>query len=147
MYERYAKSARRVIFHARDEAKRRGSPYIESEHLLLGVLRENDTVPTLLGGATHAVSEFRKKIEGIRSVGETVTEPVEVPLSADSKSILILAAEEAGALDHDKVCLAHFLLAILGVEKSTAAEILLSGRNGLGAAREGHSEPAAGRWA
>jgi len=61
MFERYTQSARRVIFHAREEAMRHGSPYIESEHLLLGVLRENDTLPTLLCGATQAVSEFRRK--------------------------------------------------------------------------------------
>jgi len=127
MFERYTQSARRVIFHAREEAMRHGSPYIESEHLLLGVLRENDTVPTLLGGATQAVSEFRRKIERIRPVGQPVTGPVEVPLSADSKRILILAAEEAGTLDHNKICLAHFLLGMLRVEKSTAAEILFSG--------------------
>jgi ATP-dependent Clp protease ATP-binding subunit ClpC len=145
MFERYTQSARRVIFHARDEAMRHGSPCIESEHLLLGVLRENDTVPTLLGATTHALSEFQKKIERIGSVGQPVTGPVEVPLSADSKRILILAAEEAGTLDHDKICLAHFLLGMLRVEKSTAAEILLSG----GATTWGLREKAAQnmRWA
>ena len=78
MFERYTQRARRVIFHAREEVMRDGSPYIESEHLLLGVLRENGIVPTLLGGATQAVSEFRRKIERIRPVGQPVTGPVEV---------------------------------------------------------------------
>lgn len=127
MFERYTVSARRVIFHARGEAMRHGSPYIESEHLLLGVIRENHTVPTQLGRTTDAVAEFKTKIERIGSVGEPVTGPVEVPLSAESKRILILAAEESGELDHEKICLAHFLLAMLRVEKSRAAEILLSG--------------------
>lgn len=127
MFERYTQSARRVIFHARDQAMRHGSPYIESKHLLLGILRENDNVPTLLGGATHAVAEFRTKIECIRSVGQPLTGGVEVPLSADSKRILMLAAEEAETLNHDKICVAHFLLGMLRVEKSAAAGILLSG--------------------
>jgi ATP-dependent Clp protease ATP-binding subunit ClpC len=44
MFERYAQNARRVIFHAREEAMLYGSPYIESEHLLLGILRENESL-------------------------------------------------------------------------------------------------------
>jgi ATP-dependent Clp protease ATP-binding subunit ClpC len=145
MLERYTESARRVIFHARDEAMRHGSPCIESQHVLLGVLRENDAVLTVLGGGTQAVTEFRKKIEGISPVGPAITGPVEVPLSADSKRILILAGEEAETLDHDKICIAHFLLSMLRVEKSAAAEILLS----AGAAALGLREKAIQnmRWA
>ena len=38
MFERYTEKARRVIFFARYEASQFGSPYIETEHLLLGLL-------------------------------------------------------------------------------------------------------------
>ena len=41
MFERYTEKARRVIFFARYEASQLGSPYIETEHLLLGLLRED----------------------------------------------------------------------------------------------------------
>ena len=41
MFERYTEKARRVIFFARYEASRYGSPCIETEHLLLGLLRED----------------------------------------------------------------------------------------------------------
>jgi ATP-dependent Clp protease ATP-binding subunit ClpA len=41
MFERYTEQARRVIFFARYEASQFGSPYIETEHLLLGLLRED----------------------------------------------------------------------------------------------------------
>ncbi len=40
MFERYTEKARRVIFFSRYEASQFGSPYIETEHLLLGILRE-----------------------------------------------------------------------------------------------------------
>ena len=40
MFERYTEKARRVIYFARYEASNIGSPYIETEHLLLGLLRE-----------------------------------------------------------------------------------------------------------
>jgi ATP-dependent Clp protease ATP-binding subunit ClpA len=41
MFEKYTEKARRVIFFARFEASQFGSPYIETEHLLLGILRED----------------------------------------------------------------------------------------------------------
>jgi ATP-dependent Clp protease ATP-binding subunit ClpC len=44
MFERYTPKARRAIFFARYEASQYGSPYIESEHLLLGVMREDSAV-------------------------------------------------------------------------------------------------------
>ncbi|MFZ0862910.1 MAG: Clp protease N-terminal domain-containing protein [Candidatus Sulfotelmatobacter sp.] len=44
MFERYTEIARRVIFFARYEASQFGSPYIETEHLLLGLLREDSRV-------------------------------------------------------------------------------------------------------
>ena len=44
MFERYTEKARRAIFFARHEATQFGSPYIESEHLLLGLLRETKSL-------------------------------------------------------------------------------------------------------
>jgi ATP-dependent Clp protease ATP-binding subunit ClpA len=44
MFERYTEKARRVIFFARYEASQFGSPFIETEHVLLGLLREDRDV-------------------------------------------------------------------------------------------------------
>ncbi len=44
MFERYTEKARRTIFFARYEASLFGSPYIETEHLLLGLLREDKAI-------------------------------------------------------------------------------------------------------
>lgn len=124
MFERFNQSARRVIFHAREEAVHYGSPYIESEHLLLGILRENDTLATRIGGKTGSVDSFRKEIEARTAVGQSVTGSREVSLSADSTRVLILAAEEADEMGHRQIALAHFLLGILRAEKCIAARIL-----------------------
>ncbi len=43
MFERYTEKARRTIFFARYEASQFGSPYIEVEHLLLGLMRERSS--------------------------------------------------------------------------------------------------------
>jgi ATP-dependent Clp protease ATP-binding subunit ClpC len=103
MFERYAQNARRVIFHAREEAMLYGSPYIESEHLLLGILRENESLANRIAGEMASVKSFRQEIEAKTTIGQTLTGPVEVPLSADSKRILTLAWEEAGSLGHRQV--------------------------------------------
>ena len=124
MFERYTENARRVIFLAREEAMQYGSPYIESEHLLLGILRENEALAARIDGEMGSVKSFRKEIEAKTTIGQSVTGSREVPFSADSKRILILAADEAGDLGHWQIALGHFLLGILRVEKCIAARIL-----------------------
>ena len=54
MFERYTEKARRVIFFARYEASQFGSPYIETEHLLLGLLREDKALSCVGGIYTQA---------------------------------------------------------------------------------------------
>jgi hypothetical protein len=145
MSEAYTQSTKRVIFLAREEAMRRGSSCIESEHLLLGVLRENATVATRLGGTKEGLSEFRRRVESITTVGQPIAGPVEVPLSADSKQVLLFTAEEADSLGHKRICIAHLLLGMLRVEKSNAASILLSGGATISGLRENATKDM--RWA
>ena len=125
MFQFYTESARRVIFLARDEAMRYGSAYIESEHLLLAIFRENESLATRIAGPTGSTTKVRKEVEASTTIGKPVeAQSVEVLLSRDSKQVLMLAFEEAEALGHKQVCIGHLLLGILRVEKSTAAKIL-----------------------
>jgi ATP-dependent Clp protease ATP-binding subunit ClpC len=124
MFERYTQNARRVIFLAREEAMRYGSTHIESEHLLLGILRENETLATQIDPEMDSIMSFRKEIEAQTTINQSTTGPLEVPLSGDSKRILMAAAEEAGALGHSQATLAHLLLGILRFEKCVAAKVL-----------------------
>ena len=61
MFERYTEKARRVIFFARYEASQFGSPYIETEHLLLGLLREDKQLANRFLRSHAAVDSIRKK--------------------------------------------------------------------------------------
>jgi ATP-dependent Clp protease ATP-binding subunit ClpC len=126
MFERYTQNARRAIFLAREDAMLYGSPYIETEHLLLGLLRENGVAATKIGRGTGSVASFRAEIEAKITIAESVTGSREVPLSLDSRRILILAAEEADNLGHRQIALGHFLMGILRVEECIAARILQS---------------------
>ncbi len=64
MFERYTEKARRVIFFARYEASQFGSPYIETEHLLLGLLREDKALTNRFLRSHASVESIRKQIEG-----------------------------------------------------------------------------------
>jgi ATP-dependent Clp protease ATP-binding subunit ClpC len=79
VFERYTQSARRVIFLAREDAMHYGSPYIESEHLLLGILRENEGLATRIGGEKGSVNSFRKEIETKTTMGRAKYRLVPIP--------------------------------------------------------------------
>lgn len=63
MFERYTEKARRAIFFARFETSRFGSPYIETEHLLLGLLREDKALANRLLRSHAAIESIRRQIE------------------------------------------------------------------------------------
>ena len=68
MFDRYTEKARRVIFHAREQTSEFGASQIETEHILLGVLRaDSSLVYRLLPGGTNYES-IRREIEAVTPV-------------------------------------------------------------------------------
>jgi ATP-dependent Clp protease ATP-binding subunit ClpC len=124
MFERYTEKARRVIFFARYEASQFGSPYIETEHLLLGLLREDKALTNRFLRSHASVESIRKQIEGHTTIREKVSTSVDLPLSNECKRVLAYAAEEAERLQHKHIGTEHLLLGLLREEKCFAAEIL-----------------------
>ncbi len=124
MFERYTEKARRVIFFARYEASQYGSPYIETEHLLLGLMREDKALANRFLRSHGSIESIRKEIEQRITIRERISTSVEVPLSQESKRILNFATEEAERLGHKHVGTEHLLLGILRAEKCFGAEIL-----------------------
>src|ERR1700748_2457502 len=124
MFERYTEKARRVIFFARYEASQFGSPYIETEHLLLGLLREDKQLANRFLRSHAAVDSIRKQIEGHTTAREKVSTSVDLPLSHECKRVLAYGAEEAERLNHKHIGTEHLLLGLLREEKCFAAEIL-----------------------
>ena len=124
MFERYTEKARRVIFFARYEASQFGSPYIETEHLLLGLIREDKALANRFLRSHAAVDSIRKQIEAHTTVREKVSTSVDLPLSHECKRVLAYAAEEAERLSHKHIGTEHLLLGLLREEKCFAAEIL-----------------------
>ena len=97
MFERYTEQARRAIFFARYEASQLGSPYIESEHLLLGILRVGKALSgKLFANSPTTVENIRKQIEVHRKFGPAISTSVNLPFSEEGKRILSRVSEGAG---------------------------------------------------
>src|SRR5688572_19118841 len=125
MFEKYNEKARRALFFARYEASKLGSRVIESEHVLLGILREGEeTVTELLRRFHIKPEEIRREIEGERVFVERISSTAELPLSEESKKILAYAAHEAESMLHSSVGSEHLLIGILRVEGCLAMRIL-----------------------
>ncbi|MGB8131499.1 MAG: Clp protease N-terminal domain-containing protein [Candidatus Angelobacter sp.] len=124
MFERYTEKARRVIFFARYEASQFGSPYIETEHLLLGLLREDKALTNRFLRGHGEVEAIHKQIEDHTVAREKVSTSVDLPLSNEGKRVLAYAAEEAARLSHQHVGTEHLLLGLLREENSFAAQLL-----------------------
>jgi ATP-dependent Clp protease ATP-binding subunit ClpC len=136
MFERYTEKARRVIFFGRYEASQFGAPYIETEHLLLGLLREDKALTNRFLRSHASVESIRKQIEGHTTIRERVSTSVDLPLSNESKRVLAYAAEEAERLSHHYVGTEHLLLGLMREEKCFAAEVLHERGLRLSAVRE-----------
>ncbi len=125
MFEKYNEKARRALFFARYEASKLGSRVIESEHILLGVLREGEEIiKEIFSRFNIKPEQIRREVEGDRLFVDRISSSAELPLSDESKKILAYAAHEAESMLHQYVGTEHLMIGILRVESSTAARIL-----------------------
>ncbi len=124
MFERYTEKARRVIFFGRYEASQFGSPHIETEHLLLGLLREDKAMANRFFRSHSSVESIRRQIESNTTIREKVSTSVDLPLSDEAKRVLAYAAEEAEKLDHKHIGTEHLLLGLLREGDTFAAKLL-----------------------
>ena len=124
MFERYTQRARTTIFWARYIATQVGSQEIETEHLLLGLLRSDKTLAKRFLGSPWAAETVWKKIEQTKPKRVRVPGPKELPLSIESKRVLGCALQEADLFSNRQICTEHLLLGLLREEKCLAATIL-----------------------
>lgn len=126
MFERLTEQARRSIFFARYEATHYASSFIETEHLLLGILREDKPLAATLGRRGASLEEIRRKLEErISAPGRKKNlDTTEVHLSAECHRILKNAAREADRFSDPNIGTAHLLLALLAEQEAGAAGIL-----------------------
>ena len=123
MFHRFNEHARRAIFFARYEAGSFGSKFIETEHLLLGLIREDKVLPLKLPGG--ASEKIRKRIAAsLSDPVRKISTSADMPLSTDSKRVLSNGAEQADKLSHHSIDCGHLILGLLRIETCTAATLL-----------------------
>jgi hypothetical protein len=122
------RKARRTIFFARYEASQFGSSYIETEHLLLGLFREDKALARQFLGSHAKLEEIRDAIarryaeEG--KTGPKTATSVDLPLSHESKRVLAYGAEQAELMLSKEIGTAHLLLGLFREENSFGAMLL-----------------------
>jgi ATP-dependent Clp protease ATP-binding subunit ClpC len=137
LFERYKEEARRALFFARYEAHRLGSPVIESEHILLGVVREGEkAVSELFRRFKLRPDKLQREIASERGFADRLSATPDLPLSQESKEALAYAAHEAERMGHPLVGGEHVVIGILRVEECLGARILRQHGLDIGRVRE-----------
>jgi hypothetical protein len=122
MFERYTEQARRVIFFSRYEASTFGSAYIETEHILLGLLREDQFLRNQL--QNQGREQIRKSVEEHTPAREKISTSVDLPISDEVKRALAYANQESLGFNHKVIDSGHLILGLLRLENCYAAVLL-----------------------
>lgn len=125
-FDKFTPGARRVLSLAQEESRRFNHQYIGTEHLLLGLVREES------GVAAQALTDMGVQLEKVRSAVEFIIgrgesgfigEPGITPRA---KNVLGLAVDEARRLEHDDIGTAHLLLGLIRENDGIGAGVLAS---------------------
>jgi len=125
-FEKFSERARRVLTSAQEEAQRLNHSYIGTEHILLGLIREEEGVATkVLTNLGVTLSKVRSAVEYIIGRGEKAGTG-EMGLTPRAKRVIELAIDEARRLGHNYIGTEHLLLGLLHEGEGVAANALES---------------------
>jgi len=125
VFERFTERARQVVVLAQDEARALKHNYIGTEHILLGLLREEEGLAArVLEQLDITVEEVRAQVARIVGQGDEVTTG-QIPFTPRAKKVLELALREALSLGHNYIGTEHILLGLVRENEGVAARILL----------------------
>ena len=125
MFERFTERARQVVVLAQAEAQALKHNYIGTEHLLLGLLREEEGLAArVLESFEITVEEVRAQVARIIGQGDEVTGG-QIPFTPRSKTILELSLREAISLGHNYIGTEHLLLGLMREGEGVAVRILV----------------------
>jgi ATP-dependent Clp protease ATP-binding subunit ClpC len=124
MWEPFTERARRSIVLAQEEAQRLGNNYIGTEHLLLGIISEGESVAAkVLENLGVSLEKVRAEVESIVGKG-TQPSTQEMVFTPRAKRVIELAFEEARALSHNYIGTEHLLLGLVREGEGVAARVL-----------------------
>jgi ATP-dependent Clp protease ATP-binding subunit ClpC len=123
-FERFSEGARRVLTKAQEEAKRLGHSYIDTEHILLGIVDEEAGVASkVLSNLGVPLTKVRAAVEFVVGKGERRTTG-EISLSPRAKRVIEIAVDEARRLNSTYIGSEHLLLGLLGGKEGVACNVL-----------------------
>ncbi|MGC4045464.1 MAG: ATP-dependent Clp protease ATP-binding subunit [Armatimonas sp.] len=124
MWQRFTERARRVVFFAQEEAGRLGENYVSTEHLLLGLVRENDSVAArILDSIGISLGRVRSEIERQVTKGEGRLGQ-DMQLTPRAKRVIDLAYDEARQLNNNYIGTEHLLLGLIREGEGLAGRVL-----------------------
>src|SRR4030088_3158551 len=125
MFERFTDRARRVVVLAQEEARMLNHNYIGTEHILLGLLREEKSLAARVLESLDITLEWaRTEVTRLVGFSEEVTSG-QIPFTPRAKKVLELALREALNLGHNYIGTEHILLGLVRENEGVAARILL----------------------
>ena len=124
MFERFTERGRQVVVLAQGEAQALRHNYIGTEHILLGLLREEEGIAArVLESLSITVEEVRAQVARLVGQGDEIVTG-QIPFTPRAKKVLELSLREALSLGHDYIGTEHLLLGLISVRKGVALEIL-----------------------
>jgi ATP-dependent Clp protease ATP-binding subunit ClpA len=124
LFERFTDTARRVVVYAKEEALLLDHDHIGSEHILLGLLRDDtETAVQVLTALGADLTAARAQAEEIAGRGSQAPAG-EIPFTARAKKVLELSLREALQLGHNYIGSEHILLGLIREGEGGGAEIL-----------------------
>ena len=124
MWQRFTERARKVVFYAQEEAGRLGENYVSTEHLLLGLVRENDSVAArILDRIGVSLGRIRSEIERQVARGDGRLGQ-DMQLTPRAKRVIDLAYDEARQLNNNYIGTEHLLLGLIREGEGLAGRVL-----------------------
>lgn len=125
MFGRFTERAQKVLFYAQQEAQEFQHGYVGTEHILLGILKENDgPSKKLLNEMNITEKNVKNLVEEYEGKGDFDINKKEIPLTPRTKRLLELSLLEARKLNHNYITPEHILLALIKESEGVAFTIL-----------------------
>ncbi|MCA0361312.1 MAG: ATP-dependent Clp protease ATP-binding subunit [Armatimonadetes bacterium] len=124
MWQRFTERARKVVFFAQEEAQKFGEGYVSTEHLLLGLVRESDSVAArVLEKMGVGLNKIRSEVEKQLPRGES-RQSQDMTLTPRAKRVIDLAYDEARNLNNNYIGTEHLLLGLIREGDGLAGRVL-----------------------
>ncbi|MFQ3573729.1 MAG: ATP-dependent Clp protease ATP-binding subunit [Thermodesulfovibrionales bacterium] len=126
IFDRFTERGRKIIIYAREEAEARNNDYLGTEHILLGLIREEDSIPCIIIKKMGInIDDVRMEVD--KTLGHqsgTILTFGNVPFTPKAKKVIELAIEEARLLGHSHIGSEHLLLGLLREDEGIGGKIL-----------------------